>query len=82
MATEGLDIGDGKMYISYNGRNYIGILDFDEEQLLSDKIDSVCGKGTYRPSNAVVGQMFSDTTLGKPIWYTGSAWVDATPPGG
>ena len=32
-----------------------------------------------RPSSpAAVGQMFFDTTLGKPIWWNGSNWVDAT----
>jgi hypothetical protein len=33
-----------------------------------------------RPAAATVGSgaMFFDTTLGKPIWSTGSAWVDAT----
>ena len=24
------------------------------------------------------GRRYFDTTLNKPIWYTGSAWVDAT----
>lgn len=40
------------------------------------------GKGTTanRPTDGQVGVYF-DTTLaaaGKPIWYTGTAWVDAT----
>lgn len=30
------------------------------------------------PSSAGVGTCIFDTTLGKPIWSTGSAWVDAT----
>lgn len=25
-----------------------------------------------------VGRMYFDTTLGQPIWYDGSDWVDAT----
>lgn len=29
-------------------------------------------------ATAKAGAMFFDTTLGKPIWSTGSAWVDAT----
>lgn len=28
--------------------------------------------------NLVTGQMFFDTNLGKPIWYDGTSWVDAT----
>lgn len=32
-----------------------------------------------RPTTSlVVGEMFFDKTLGKPIWYTGSGWVDST----
>lgn len=38
--------------------------------------------GETRPTDAIVGQCFFDTTLGengKPIWYaSGGAWVDAT----
>jgi len=31
-----------------------------------------------RPTGMGAGATVFDTTLGKPIWYTGSAWVDAT----
>ena len=34
-----------------------------------------------RPATPFVGQMFFDTTLavdGKPIWFNGTNWVDAT----
>lgn len=36
--------------------------------------------GNTRPTLAAyqTGQMFFDTTLVKPIWWTGTAWVDAT----
>jgi len=27
---------------------------------------------------AQAGFCYLDTTIGKPIWYTGSAWIDAT----
>ena len=39
------------------------------------------GKGvtSSRPSSAVgVGSMWFDTTIGKPIWFNGTAWIDAT----
>ena len=39
------------------------------------------GITTSRPNNAenrVVGIMYFDTTLGKPIWWNGTSWVDAT----
>lgn len=57
---------------------------------LTDKpqIPSITGdiqyisNGETRPTDAIAGQCFFDTTLGengKPIWYAGSgAWVDAT----
>ena len=36
-------------------------------------------KGTSSERSAkYTGQMFFDTTLNKPIWWTGSKWVDAT----
>ena len=35
--------------------------------------------GTSKPTASLeVGQMFFDTTIGKPIWWNGSKWVDAT----
>lgn len=34
--------------------------------------------GATRPLSPATGLMFFDTSLGKPIWYSGTAWVDAT----
>ncbi|MDF3904705.1 hypothetical protein [Paracoccus sp. AS002] len=31
-----------------------------------------------RPTNPQLGEINFDTTLGKPIWWNGAAWVDAT----
>lgn len=36
------------------------------------------GSSSSRDSFKGTGFMMFDTTLGKPIWYTGSKWVDAT----
>ena len=37
------------------------------------------GATADRPTtNLVVGEYYFDTTLGIPIWYDGSGWVDAT----
>ncbi|WP_063285576.1 hypothetical protein [Secundilactobacillus collinoides] len=36
------------------------------------------GATTDRPTGQVTGYQYFDTTLNKPIWYTGTAWVDAT----
>ena len=39
----------------------------------------LAGESTERPSvNRQIGQCFFDRTLGKPIWWKGSYWVDAT----
>lgn len=34
--------------------------------------------GTERPLNPAQFEMFFDTNINKPIWWTGSIWVDAT----
>lgn len=36
------------------------------------------GSSSGRPTNAVIGEAYFDTTLGKPIWFNGTNWVDAT----
>ena len=38
------------------------------------------GPTTDRPTGADLrpGRMYFDTTLGKPVWYDGADWVDAT----
>lgn len=52
----------------YNGEN-ISIMNND-----------VSGKGdsSSRPLQATEGFQYYDTTLNKPIWWTGSNWIDAT----
>lgn len=36
------------------------------------------GSTELRPSNINAGYQYFDTTLGKPIWWNGTAWVDST----
>jgi hypothetical protein len=36
------------------------------------------GATADRPASPVTGQMFFDTTLGTPIWWNGSNWIDAS----
>lgn len=36
------------------------------------------GTKAARPANPSMGWMYFDTTLGKPIWWSGAKWVDAT----
>lgn len=36
------------------------------------------GTTAQRPSDAQAGDTFLDTTLGQPIWFDGTNWIDAT----
>ena len=36
------------------------------------------GKTSDRKKNIDIGTFFFDTTIGKPVWWNGSKWVDAT----
>ena len=37
------------------------------------------GATTARPTTGIqVGTVYFDTTLTRPVWYTGTGWVDAT----
>ena len=38
----------------------------------------IIGYTANRPNNAIIGQPFFDMSLNKPIWWTGTKWVDAT----
>lgn len=36
------------------------------------------GSTVGRPLEPIVGQQYFDTTLNKPVFFSGTAWVDAT----
>lgn len=36
------------------------------------------GTGSRPTTQRTVGQFYFDTTLGQPVWWNGSVWVDAT----
>lgn len=72
--------------VLYNGLSYIAkknsnnVLPTNSEywQLFSTPV-YLSGSTSNRPStNLNVGLSYFDTTLGKPIWYDGTNWVDAT----
>lgn len=48
------------------------------QDIRTDLDQFVAPSGSTRPASPVVGQIFFDTSLGKPVFYNGSAWVDAT----
>lgn len=45
---------------------------------ITDVVAPVSGATGSRPTPTIVGQVFFDTTLGKPVWWRGAVWVDAT----
>ena len=43
----------------------------------SQSTNAKYGNSEQRPSNMIIGFCYYDSTLKKPIWWTGSKWVDA-----
>lgn len=73
--TSGGDVTLAKK-IRNDKKAVFGTLDIVDEVNLKLKRQS--GTTAQRPtSELAVGDTYLDTTLGKPIWYTGSGWVDA-----
>ncbi len=56
--------------------NMIGAV--DHNQNISNQVVWASGVTGSRPGSPVTGERFFDTTLGHPIWYDGTNWVDAT----
>lgn len=50
----------------------------EDHAALRKLITGATGATAARPSSPEPGQQYFDTTLGYPIWWNGSAWVDAT----
>lgn len=54
----------------------------DSYQLVNRRYATLNGPTASRPTSSVVGQSYLDTTLasgrGKPVWWNGIGWVDAT----
>lgn len=59
-----------------NNISVFGVLDLAEAIL--GKQDIEAGTTDERPANKPTGYMYFDKTLGKPIWYSGTGWVDST----
>lgn len=55
-----------------------GVLQYFDGNYYQRVALNVAGNTTDRPKTPYVGQNYYDTTIGKPIWYGGSAWIDAT----
>lgn len=52
-------------------------VDIDEGKLSAVPVSNLL-KGVDRPGNVETGYLYFDDNLGKPIWWNGSSWVDAS----
>jgi len=50
----------------------------DALSVVNRKFVTLNGTTALRPTSPITGQSYFDTTLGKPIWWDGVEWVDAT----
>lgn len=50
----------------------------DSLQVVSRKYVNLNGTTTNRPVSSILGQFYFDTSLGKPVWWDGTKFVDAT----
>ena len=48
----------------------------DALQVVPRKFVTLNGVTASRPTSPVTGQFYFDTTLGFPVWFNGSDWVD------
>ena len=65
-------IGDSKSMFEYGGNLYRNV--GGNVKPLVPLVNTT----SNRPANPSIGEQFFDKTIGKPIWYNGTAWVDAT----
>jgi hypothetical protein len=77
---------NGDLYITTPGRsNYtVRMLDINSRKQSAFEINTDAGWSTPqvirtgRPANVLIGSQSFDTTLGIPIWWNGTSWVNAT----
>lgn len=62
---------------SFKGRNITDV-PTDSFSMVNRKFVTLNGVTGSRPPNPTIGQFYFDTTLGYPIWWDGSQFVDAT----
>lgn len=74
--TVGFTINSNLTNVDGETVDAISLATFEGE--LNGKADLSMGATTDRPTGQVTGYQYFDTTLNKPIWYTGTVWVDAT----
>lgn len=50
----------------------------DALSVVNRKYVNMNGATASRPTGSILGQQYFDTSVGKPIYWSGSTWVDAT----
>lgn len=50
----------------------------DNLQVTSRRFVTLNGSTTNRPVGSVIGQFYLDTQVGKPVWWNGTTFIDAT----
>jgi hypothetical protein len=81
--TENITIFAGVQYTAVIANRFVGgtYTDNGTGTLMVDQNTGAIALGRYatasRPTAPVAGAQIYDTTLGKPIWWNGSAWRDA-----
>lgn len=55
-----------------------GILDFFRRVANAINNPDFGSTGARPTTQRTTGQTYFDTTLGKPVWFNGTVWVDAT----
>jgi hypothetical protein len=62
-------------------KGYFNTGDRPTEAQFADLVDTVMaflsGTSANRPGSPNTGEIYFDTTIGKPIWYNGADWVNA-----
>lgn len=68
-----------KAYLSSAGFQHkiIGDTPIDNNQLVPRKYVNLNGTTAQRPSTPVTGQFYFDTTIGRPIFFNGTNFIDA-----
>lgn len=84
VASCGQEAPFGKVWISrplYAGSTLVSYLEAGEVETRWEAAQTTAkGATPARPEAPAVGQLYLDTTLapaGKPVWWTGTAWVDS-----
>lgn len=49
----------------------------DPLMVVNRKFVTLNGATSERPTGSILGQPYFDTTIGKPVWWSGSTFVDA-----